>query len=150
MESNICESGKQRFFAFLGEAPEPEMAPLDVVANFTSEADALRYSIDHIRKRRPGVTQMQIADELRWSRANMSKVLQEQAAIPKDSHVAITEHTCSLALAQYRNLSNGLVTKTIRQERKDRATLQALKDENAALKDELAALKSKYRRVVGE
>ena len=150
MESQNYEIGGEGVIDGSIEPFEPELAPLEVVAEFRSEADALRYSIDHIRKLRPGLTQGQLADEMRLSRANLSKVLQEQAAIPKDSHAVITKHTRCLALAQYRNLDNRLVTKTIRREREERELLKSLKDENAALRDELENVKSKYHRVIGE
>lgn len=148
MESRIYESIGKPYLPSLS-TQGPQMAPIEVVAEFNAEVDAIRHSVTHAIRRRRGLTQMQLADEMRWSRANLTKVLQEQAAMPRESSSTFAEHTNCLALQQYRNMAHGLITKTVRQEQEDQALLVALQRDNAALEEEIEMLNKKYLRLLG-
>ena len=132
----------QRFFAFMDEAEPPEMATTEQVAEFDSEVYAINFSIDHIMRRRGGVTQMQLADDMKITRAVMTKIKQGQAAIPVGKLITFVEVTRSYALIQYYAMRLGLVVRTREAEAK-------LQRENAQLREENQTLKERYRRVVG-
>ncbi len=149
MESIRCEGPKVWHFPLLSGQTGPHMADMDEVVDWEFEVDAIRYSVSHALRTSRGLTQMQLADDMRWSRANLTKVLQDQAAMPRETSLTFTEHTNCLALQQFRNLSHGLITKSIKQERDDQALLESLTQKNAELEAEIAVLDRKYRRIVG-
>ena len=111
----------------------PVMAPQHEVMSFASEAEAFEYSLSHARKVRGRFSAAQAASELRWSAANMTKIRQEQAGLPMDSSLPISEITSCYALQQYRNEQHGFVTKTREQEDEDLAELYALRKKNKKL-----------------
>lgn len=150
MESIDCDTSKSWQLTRLDRKKGRHLAPLDQVADWEFEVDAVRYCVNHVLRSRRGLTQMQLADDMRWSRANLTKVLQEQSAMPKESSVNFMQHTNCMALQQFRNLAHGLITKTIVQEREDQELLQALLAKNAELETEIAELERKFRRIAGE
>ena len=140
MEQMLSE---QRGFAFMDEAVPPEMAPMERVAEFETEVDAINYSLDQIMRQRGGLTQMQLADDMKITRAVMTKIKQGQAARPVSKFIAFVEHTRSFALIQFYAMRLGLVVRT-------RAADQDIQRELARLRSENADVKEKFQRVVGE
>ena len=133
----------QREFAFMDEAIPPELAPLERVAEFETEVDAINYSIDQIMRQRGGLTQMQLADDMKITRAVMTKIKQGQASIPVGKFIAFIEHTRQFALIQFYAMRLGLVVRT-------REDDKALTNELARLRAENAQVKEKFKRAVGE
>jgi len=134
---------EQRFFPFMDEAAPPEMAPVERVAEFEDELQAINYCIDHVMRQRGGLTQMTLADEMKITRAVLTKIKQGQSAIPLGKMIRFAEVTRSYALIQFYNMRLGLVTRTHEKERELQRELTDLREENETLKE-------RYRRVVGD
>lgn len=132
----------QRIFPFLDEVEPPEMMPIDKVAQLDDEVQAINYSLDHIMRKRRGLTQMQLADEMKITRAVMTKIKQGQASVPVGKFITFIETTRSFALIQYYAMRLGLVIRTREAETKLQRELAQLREENQTLKE-------RYRRVVG-
>jgi len=133
----------QRVFPFLDEVEPPEMVPLDTIAQLDDEVQAINYSLDHIMRKRRGLTQMQLADEMKITRSVMTKIKQGQASVPVSKFITFIEATRSFALIQFYAMRLGLVLRTREAETKLQCELTRLRDENQALKE-------RYRRVVGD
>ena len=80
---------------------EPIMAPDERVAEFETEVDAINYCVDQAVRNRRGLTQMQLADDMRITRAVLTKLRQGQAAVPVDKFVTFIRKTGNYALLQY-------------------------------------------------
>ncbi len=143
MYSHIKDEPVQRFFPFLEEVQPPTLAPLSDVAEFETEADAVNYSVNKAIRERRGLTQMQLADDMRITRAVMSKLRQFQVAMPMGKFQIFMETTRSYAVLQFHAMRAGLVLKTREEEQETQQKLERLTRE-------LEDYKTRYRRVVGE
>lgn len=129
MYSHITDEPVQRFFPFLEEVQPPTLAPLSDVAEFETEADAVNYSVNKAIRERRGLTQMQLADDMRITRAVMSKLRQFQVAMPMGKFQIFMETTRSYAVLQFHAMRAGLVLKTKEQEQATQQELERLRGE---------------------
>lgn len=122
---------------------KPSMAPMADIVEFDNETQAINYSIDLVLNEQRGLTQMQIADQMKVARAVLSKLRQEQVGMPLGKLPLFLKATRSYALLQFHALCAGLVLKT----REDEATMQ-LRLETLTRENE--HLQELNRRLTGE
>jgi len=124
-------------------AQKPVLAPMTTVYEWETEADAINYSVNEIIRQEPGLTQMALADRIRITRSVMSKLRQDQIAMPKGKLRVFMEACRSFAVLQWHAVDNGLVIKTKEEEAQDQETIKRLEAE-LELKD------WKLQRAIGE
>lgn len=152
MNQGVTEN--QLGFAFLAEADRPTMAPVESVAEFKTELDAINYSIDaYARRNGYSFTQTHLAGQLGMTKQTLSKLRNGDAAIPRNRFRRLVEVTRSYALIQYHAMTLGLVVRTPEQQRNHNDELSAKTSEVARLKTENAELirsVTHYKRAMGE
>lgn len=121
---------------------QPEMAPMDRVAEFETEVDAINYCVDQAVRNRRGLTHMQLADDMRLARAVLTKMRQGQVGVPVSKFLTFVNATKSYALLQFYALNLGLVVKTKQDENATARKIARLEAENAELR-------GNHTRVVG-
>jgi len=142
MKQEVTGPSAQRFFAMFEDPDVPAMAPLDQVAAFESELDAINYSVDQALANRRGLTHMQLADDMRITRAVFSKLRQGQVGMPAGKLLAFVRATSSVALVQFYAMRLKMVLKPREQELADQKRI-------AYLEEQLRDMEIKYSRVVG-
>jgi len=140
------EAGTQMWFPILDEAPEPAFAPVEDLASFETEADAINYSVDQIIRHRRGLTQMLLADEMKIAKSVLTRLRQGQIGMPMNKMIAFVQHTQSYALLQYYAMNLGLTLKRSEDEKADKERIRRLQQEVHDLKE----MNLRYRRASGE
>lgn len=151
---NQALTDPQMGFAFLSEAEQPAMAPIEKVAEFESEVDAINYSIEtYAKKHGYTFTQTNLAGQLGMTKQTLSKLRQGVIGIPRNRLQRIVETTRSLAIVQFHSFRLGLTLRTkdqeqerVRHEKSQVAQIQHLSAEVESLNAQLA----NYKRAVGE
>jgi len=131
MSREFLEHGTTQWVRMDQVEPELEMAPLERVAEFETELDAINFSVDQAVRTRRGCTHMQLADDMRITRAVMSKMRQGQVAVPASKFLTFIRVTRSYALLQFYAMNLGLVVKTRRQENADARKIARLESQVA-------------------
>lgn len=138
--------GTQMWFPIFNEAPEPIFAPIEDLATFNTETDAINYSIDQITRIRGGLTQSTLADEMKVAESTITRLKQGKIGMPARKLLAFIRTTQSYALLQLYAMELGLVIKRKEDEKSDKERIQRLQKEVHELKE----MNQRYRKASGE
>lgn len=119
---------------------KPTLAPLEVIIEFTDDADAIEYSILYALRNDRSLTQRRLADQMGVNRAVVSKMRQGQVN-PPINRIQKMMRTCgTLAFAQWLAFREGYVMRK-------KEDIEAMEAEIERLKSEAEHYR---RRAIGE
>lgn len=140
------ESGTQPWYPLVEEASTPTFAPIDALANFDTEADAINFSVDQVVRNTRGLTHMALADDMRMAKSVLTRLRQGQIGMPINRLLEFIRATQSYALLQFYAMNLGLVVKRKEDEQADQQQIQRLQKRVSELQDQA----ERYRKAAGQ
>lgn len=127
---------EQQELGIIGEIPQIEEAPVEVVMSWKSETDAVRWSLDRVFRYRPGLTLEQISEFIGVAKGTMTRIAQGSLGISGEPRRLFQQITGVTALTQYEALQFGYVLTSTKKRAEREQDLVALKVEKKQLEAE--------------